>query len=186
MNAHQKFDVWDVSAGDWLLFQVPYSNSLRLGVGDFAAGAFADVSADIDDEDLVSHVNLAFVHVVKHGLGAFCPYLIVSAVTEQTDRDYDVTFKRQSLLCFKIFLLELPAAAQGSVFDKAADGIGVSDRVKALEQQVADGQARLDAVTKDSYTKAEVSRMLEEKDNVLQRYKTTADQTLNSMQKEIN
>ena len=73
-----------------------------------------------------------------------------------------------------------------SVFDKAADGIGVSDRVKALEQQVADGQARLDAVTKDSYTKAEVSRMLEEKDNVLQRYKTTADQTLNSMQKEIN
>ena len=73
-----------------------------------------------------------------------------------------------------------------SVFDKATDGIGVSDRVKALEQQVADGQARLDAVTKDSYTKAEVSRMLEEKDNVLQCYKTTADQTLNSMQKEIN
>ena len=73
-----------------------------------------------------------------------------------------------------------------SVFDKAADGIGVSDRVKALEQQVADGQARLDAVTKDSYTKAEVFRMLEEKDNILQRYKTTADQTLNSMQKEIN
>ena len=73
-----------------------------------------------------------------------------------------------------------------SVFDKAADGIGVSDRVKALEQQVANGQARLDSVTKDSYTKAEVSRMLEEKDNVLQRYKTTADQTLNSMQKEIN
>ena len=28
--------------------------------------------------------------------------------------------------------------------------------------------------------------MLEEKDNVLQRYKTTADQTLNRMQKEIN
>ena len=73
-----------------------------------------------------------------------------------------------------------------SVFDKAADGIGVSDRVKALEQEVADGQARLDAVIKDSYTKAEVSRMLAEKDNVLQRYKTTADQTLNSMQKEIN
>lgn len=73
-----------------------------------------------------------------------------------------------------------------SVFDKAADDIGVSDRVKALEQQVADGQARLDAVKKDSYTKAEVSRMLKEKDNLLQRYKTTADQTLNSMQKEIN
>lgn len=73
-----------------------------------------------------------------------------------------------------------------SVFDKAADGIGVSDRVKSLEQQVADSQAKLDAVTKDSYTKIEVSRMLEEKDNILQRYKTTTDQTLNSMQKEIN
>ena len=31
-----------------------------------------------------------------------------------------------------------------------------------------------------------IQPMLEEKDNVLQRYKTTADQTLNSMQKEIN
>ena len=122
MNDHQKFDVWDVSAGGWLLFQVPYSNSLRLGVGDFAAGAFADVSADIDDEDLVSHVDLAFVHVVKHGLGAFCPDLIVSAVTEQTDRDYDISFKRQSLLCFKIFLLELRAAAQGYYFVFADHG----------------------------------------------------------------
>ena len=122
MNDHQKFDVWDVSAGDWPLFQVPYSNSLRLGVGDFAAGAFADVSADIDDEDLVSHVDLAFVHVVKHGLGAFRPYLIVTAVAEQTDRDYDISFKRQSLLCFKIFLLELRAAAQGYYFVFADHG----------------------------------------------------------------
>ena len=122
MNDHQKFDVWDVSAGGWLLFQVPYSNSLRLGVGDFAAGAFADVSADIDDEDLVSHVDLAFVHVVKHGLGAFRPYLIVTAVAEQTDRDYDISFKRQSLLCFQVLLLELRAAAQGYYFVFADHG----------------------------------------------------------------
>ena len=122
MNDHQKFDVWDFSAGGWLLFQVHYSNSLRLGVGDFAAGAFADVSTDIDDEDLVSHVDLAFVHVVKHGLGAFRPYLIVSAVTEQSDGDYDISFKRQSLLCFKIFLLELRAAAQGYYFVFADHG----------------------------------------------------------------
>ena len=123
MNDHQKFDVWDVSAGGWLLFQVPYSNSLRLGVGDFAAGAFADIAADIDDEDLVGHVDLAFVHVVKHGLGAFRPYLIVSAVAEQSDRDYDIYFKRQSLLCFKIFLLELRAAAQGYYFVFADHGL---------------------------------------------------------------
>ena len=122
MNDHQKFDVWDVSAGGWLLFQVPYSNSLRLGVGDFAAGAFADVSADIDDEDLVSHVDLAFVHVVKHGLGSFRPYLIVSAVAEQSNGYNDISFKRQSLLCFKIFLLELRAAAQGYYFVFADHG----------------------------------------------------------------
>ena len=73
-----------------------------------------------------------------------------------------------------------------SVFDKAIDGIGVSERVKSLKLQVAEGQAKLEAVAKDSYTKAEVSKMLEEKDNILQRYKTTADQALNGMQKEIN
>ena len=172
--------------GKCRLFQIPHCNALRLGIRNLITGAFADVAAYVDDEDFVGHVDLTFVHVVEHGFGAFSPYFIVSAVAEQTDGYDDVAFKGQALLCFQILLLELRAAAQGSVFDKAADGIGVSDRVKALEQQVADGQARLDAVTKDSYTKAEVSRMLKEKDNLLQRYKTTADQTLNSMQKEIN
>ena len=46
-----------------VLFQIPHSNSLRLGVGDFAAGAFADVSTDIDHEDLVGHVDLTFVRL---------------------------------------------------------------------------------------------------------------------------
>ena len=36
-----------------LLFQIPHSNSLRLGVGDFAPGAFADVATDVDDKDIV-------------------------------------------------------------------------------------------------------------------------------------
>ena len=73
-----------------------------------------------------------------------------------------------------------------SVFEKAADGIGVSDRVKELEQQVADGQAKLDTVIKDSYSKTEVSRMLEEKDKEIQTLKKTSDSTINTMQKEIN
>ena len=93
-----------------------------LGICDFSPSALTDVATDVDDEDLVGHVDLAFVHVVKHGLGAFCPYLIVSAVTEQTNRDYDISFKRQSLLCFKIFLLELRAAAQGYYFVFADHG----------------------------------------------------------------
>ena len=68
--------------GKCRLFQIPHSNSLRLGVGDFVAGAFADVAADVDDEDFVGHVDLAFVHIVEHGFGSFGPYFIVSAVTE--------------------------------------------------------------------------------------------------------
>ena len=73
-----------------------------------------------------------------------------------------------------------------SVFDKAADGIGGSDRVKELEQQVADGQAKLDTVIKDLYSKTEVSRMLEEKDKEIQTLKKTSDSTINTMKKEIN
>ena len=73
-----------------------------------------------------------------------------------------------------------------SVFEKAADGIGVSDRVKELEQQVADGQAKLDTVIKDLYSKTEVSRMLEEKDKEIQTLKKTSDSTINTMKKEIN
>ena len=97
--------------GKCRLFQIPHSNSLRLGVGDFVAGAFADVAANVDDEDFVGHVDLAFVHVVEHGFGAFCPDLIVTAVTEQSDGDDNVAFKGQTLLCFQILFLELRAAA---------------------------------------------------------------------------
>ena len=73
-----------------------------------------------------------------------------------------------------------------SVFDKAADGIGVSERVKELEQQVADGQAKLDTVIKDSYSKTEISRMLEEKDKEIHTLKKASDSTINTMQKKIN
>ena len=105
------------------LFQIPHNYSLRLGIGDFAPGAFADVAADVDDEDFVGHVDLAFVHIVEHGFGAFCPDFIVSAVTEQSDGDDDVAFKGQSFLCFQILLLELRAAAEGYYFVFADHGL---------------------------------------------------------------
>ncbi len=95
---------------------------MSLGVGDFVAGAFADVAADVDDEDLVGHVDLAFVHVVEHGFGAFCPDFVVSAVTEQTDGDDDVAFKGKTPLCFQVLLLELCAASEGYYFVFADHG----------------------------------------------------------------
>ena len=107
----------------YLLFQVFHTNSLRLGVGDFAPGAFADVAADVDDEDFVGHVDLAFVHVVEHGFGAFSPDLIISAVTEQADGYDDVAFKGQALLCFQVLLLELCATAEGYYFVFADHGL---------------------------------------------------------------
>ena len=36
---------------------------LLLGVGDFAPGAFTDVSTDVDDEGFVCHVDFAFVRL---------------------------------------------------------------------------------------------------------------------------
>ena len=68
---------------DFWLFQIPYSDSLRLGIGNLIASALADVTADVDDEDLVGHVDLAFVHVVEHGLGTFSPDFVVAAVAEE-------------------------------------------------------------------------------------------------------
>ena len=75
---------------NWELFQISHTNSLRLGISNLITSAFADVAADIDDEDLIGHVDLAFVHVVEHGFGAFGPDFVVSAVAEQTDGDDDV------------------------------------------------------------------------------------------------
>ena len=68
---------------DFWLFQIPYDDSLRLGIGNLIASAFANVSADIDDEDHVSHVDLAFVHVVEHSFGAFSPDFVITAVAEE-------------------------------------------------------------------------------------------------------
>ena len=68
---------------DFCLFQIPYDDSLRLSIGDFIACALADVAADVDDEDLVSHVDLALVHVVEHRLGNFSPDFVVAAVAEE-------------------------------------------------------------------------------------------------------
>ena len=91
---------WLVKTNQLFLFKISNCNSLRLSVGDFAAGAFADVAADVDDKDFVGHVDLAFVHVIEHGFGAFSPDFVVSTVTEQADRDDDVAFKSQAFLCF--------------------------------------------------------------------------------------
>ena len=96
---------------------------MSLGICDFSPSALTDVATDVDDEDFVGHVDLAFVHVVEHGFGAFGPDFIVSAVTEQTDGDDNIAFKGQALLCFQVLLFELRAAAEGYYFVFADHGL---------------------------------------------------------------
>lgn len=79
-------------------------------------GARTYISSYIDDKYLIGHVNFPQMHVIKHCLRTFCPHFIVSAMTEQTDGDYDVTFKSQAFLSGKIFVFELRAAAEGYDF----------------------------------------------------------------------
>lgn len=65
----------------------------------------ADVAAHVDDVYAVGHVNLAFVRVVQHFLGAFCPDFAVAAVAEEADADDDVTRECEALLRFQELLL---------------------------------------------------------------------------------
>ena len=105
------------------LFQVSYSDSLRFSISNLIASALADVTADIDNEDLVSHVNLAFVHVIEHGLGTFGPDFVVTTMTEQAYGDDDIAFKGEALLGFNVLLLELCTAAEGYYFVFADHGL---------------------------------------------------------------
>ena len=113
---------WKVASWeDALLFRITNKTTGEVKdvpdrIGDFASGAFADVAADVDDEDFVGHVDLAFVHVVEHGFGAFSPDLVVTAVTEQSDGNDNVAFKGQLFLCFQVLFLELCTAAEGYYF----------------------------------------------------------------------
>lgn len=83
------------------------------GVFYFAARALADIPADVDDVDAVGHVNLAFVHVVQHLLGAFRPDFVVAAMAEQAHTDDDIAREGQALLRFQELFLETGAAAEG-------------------------------------------------------------------------
>ena len=93
--------------------QIVYFFAILLGVFYFRPGALADVAANVNHVDAVGHVDLAFVHVVQHLLGAFRPYLVVSGMPEETDADDDVAFEGEALLRFEELILETRAAAEG-------------------------------------------------------------------------
>ena len=80
---------------------------MYLGVFYLRASRTADVTTDIDYIDAVGHVNLSLVHIVKHLLGAFRPYLIISTMTKESNRDNDVFCKCETFLRFQELLLEV-------------------------------------------------------------------------------
>ncbi len=59
--------------------------ALRESIGNLPRGALSDIAAGVHDEDLVSHINLAQVHLVQHLLRHLRPDLSVAAVPEEPD-----------------------------------------------------------------------------------------------------
>ena len=89
-----------------LPFQIPNPLPQTLRILNLRAGAGADIATDVDDIDLIGHVDLALVHIVQHLLGTLGPDLIVAAMAEQTDADDDVALEGKALLSLKELLLE--------------------------------------------------------------------------------
>ena len=99
-----------------LRLQVMNLLSSRYRVLNLRPGAGSDIPANVDDKDLVSHVNLPLVHVIQHFLGAFSPYLFVSGMAEEPDADDDVSFEGKAFLRFNELVFEASAAAEGYDF----------------------------------------------------------------------
>ena len=95
------------------ILKVIYSFAINFGILDFRPSALADVTANVNHIDGVSHVDLAFMHVVKHLFGAFGPDLVISGMSEKTDTDDDIAFEGKALLRFEELLLETRTAAKG-------------------------------------------------------------------------
>ena len=102
-----------------------------------ATGMQRDVSSDkihLDAQRYKSQViaeEVKALEQTRDNLGRTVEYL-----------EGDIAAKEKEMK--RIDVLSLVIKTITSVFDKAADGIGVSDRVKSLEQQVADGHAKLE------------------------------------------
>ncbi len=84
----------------------------------------------------------------------------------------------------KIDVLSSVKKTLTAALDRTADGIGVSDRVKNLEQQVAEGHARIEALKQNTYSKEEVTTILAAKDNELNSYRTHANSVINGLRNE--
>ena len=53
---------------------------MTLGIFNLRSGTGANITADINDENFVSHVNLALVHIVQHFLSALGPDFIIATM----------------------------------------------------------------------------------------------------------
>jgi len=64
-----------------------------LSVGYFSPGTLANVATDINDKNLISHVNLAQMHIIKHFLRARLPHLFIAGMPEQANTDDNAAFE---------------------------------------------------------------------------------------------
>ncbi len=82
------------------------------GVSYLTSGTFTDIATNVDNKNLVCHVDFAFVHVIKHLLSARFPHLFIAGMPKQAYADDNTAFQCQSFLNFKKLFLETGASAK--------------------------------------------------------------------------
>ena len=70
------------SSGDLIVLQIIHFLASLLSVGYFSLGTLANVAADIDDKDLICHVDFPKVHVIKHLFCTRSPHLFITGMPE--------------------------------------------------------------------------------------------------------
>lgn len=72
--------------------------SLGFGHRQSPSRYFPDVTARIDNEYLIGHINLRQMHIIQHFLHAVSQNLVIATVPEKPDRNHYITFKGKFLL----------------------------------------------------------------------------------------
>ena len=71
------------------------------GVSYLTSGTFTDIATNVDNKNLVCHIDFAFVHVIKHLLSARFPHLFIAGMPKQAYADDNTPFQCQPFLNFK-------------------------------------------------------------------------------------
>ena len=78
------------TSGDLIVLQIIHFFASLLSVGYFPLGTFADIAIDINNKNLICHVDFPKVHVIKHLLCTRFPNLFIAGMPEQAYADDNI------------------------------------------------------------------------------------------------